>query len=1167
MDSPGGLQPVSCELWLPRGPDLGCEVLSVRGSEALSRPFEFEIEIWCDDSEAPLASALGADAELLLERGGLERAIFGVIAELEVQLATPQRSERDGVGARLKLVPAFGLLAHEVDTRFFSGQSPIEILATLLGTRLAAYERSVDVESQITGTYAARDYCVQFRESTFSFCHRIMEEEGIAYFFVPDHDAQRERMVLVDANERYAAAELLIPGPIAVERDRPDELDRESVQGLDLRHAVATNRVVARGYNYKLGNPNAEGEATVLGDARPVDRTRVHDGLQRQIIDDPVADPEALAFDGSAIEQQVPLARRLLESLRVDAALGHGRSNAIGFAAGSTFELEQALGGGARALLLTRVVHHVRRSEGADDSRGYDYSNEFDCIPGDHVFRPLRQTPKPRVHGVQTGIVVGKKPDEIHTDRLGRVQVVFPMHDRDLQASSCWIRVAQVWAGQGFGAMVIPRVGMEVVVSFVDGDPDCPLITGCVYNGTNLPPYELPRELSKSTFKTSSTPGGEDYSELRIEDAKGSEQLFVRAQRRMDLRVQGTMYETCTGGHEATVGSPHDGPEPFTAIDARTILGDTHHFLQQDLRQQVCGKTSLVWQETLEASRGRRMTWVETEHQLTAPKIIREASDTISHKANHVSLSGSDTVSLMGGAKLILESNNAIELRVGSSFISLHQGGIDIHGFMLRLNSGGGVGHAPDAPSVPEFDVQLPFEALPADDGRGRGGGGGGGGGGGRSRDRGSLPMEPHSAPPMTPAKLKKPEHSINPIDATGTWIRMEWQQTEIWCSEPATLAFVVEGVAVGAHQSGFILDARGGELVAGFGVLAAADRFELDVSVSDILPRTLPDASVEASRDLNAQLSNGLFTPTPATLRFLTELPTLQYSESNGRFSIRVRDHQVVIDHLIPFVRGMMGRIISLGELADEDADGLIGEKRDGTKDWRYCKPITVQGNPDRLAYWDGVGWRIVPVEFREYNVLGDKLSGIALWHDDGELKTQCGKLPWPDPVREWAPESIAKLSHQIGSWSNAINAYWSGKFDLHREQCRGYDPKCCRLPIRCEVSFIEVQARGEHSIVIGENHARANAGAWPMNAPDRTAIHEFGHHLGNPDEYFGASTVDMYVNGDGAILGIDKQSIMGDGSTARRRHFETIAKACAQLVERETGKAYTFTPVEAQP
>lgn len=1170
-DTIARMNPITCEMWLPRGPDLPCEVLRVKGCEKLSEPYKFEIEIWCDDPDAPLASLLGADAELLLERGGLERAFHGIIAELDVRLSAPGRGAREGVGARLQLVPAFALLEHEVETRFFTGQSVIEILSTLLGARLGAYERSVDLESRISGNYHARDYCVQFRESTFAFCSRLMAEEGIAYFFEPDHEAQRERMVLVDANEHYVPAELLVAGPIAIEPDRPEELDRESVQSLDMRHAIASNRVVTRGYNYKLGNPVTEGEAS-QSERRSVVRAQIREGLQRQIIDDPVGDPEASSFDGSALDQQVPLARRMLESLRSNTALGQGRANAIGFAAGTTVELEQALAGGTRQLLLTRVEHHVQRDTGSA-AHGCSYHADFEFIPSTQVFRPLRAADKPRVRGVQTGVVVGKKPDEVHTDRLGRVQVVFPLLERESSSTgsaqpSCWIRVAQVWAGQGYGAMVIPRVGMEVVVSFVDGDPDQPLITGCVYNATNMPPYPLPEELSRSTFKSSSTPGGEGHSELRIEDAEGSEQVFVRAQRRMDLRVSGTLFETATGGCEATVGTVQNTGE-YTAIDARTIRGDVHELVIQDHLSEIGGKTQHIHHETLEAIRGTQRTWVMNEHQLNAESIALESSDRISQKSDEVILSGSSLISMKAGERLVLESNNAIEMRVGQSFISLHQGGIDIQGGCLRLNSGGGVGSAKEADSLEALEIMRPFEALPADDGRGRGGGGGGGGGR-QSRSRGSYSFPAHSAPPMKPAKLEKPKHSITALDEVGRWVEMAWTQPDVFCSEDLALRFVLEGVPVGAHQSGFVTDAASGELIASFGVSASADRFDHPTKVCDLLPRKLPGGSREASRELNAQLSSGLSTPAPIKMRFITDLRSMLYEQGGARFTIRVRDQKLLISHLIPFVRGWMGGIVSLGDLVDENTGGRIGIEYDGRNDWRYGKHVTVDGNPDRFAYWDGKQWQNAPEAFGTTESFNEVLHGFAIWRDEqGNLEQdQKADFPWPDTdLQEWSEPAKAQLQRQLDAMSTAINDYWSNKFDLRRDQCQGYDPHCCRIPIECDVSFVEVPRRVDRSIIITENDIRANSDTWPLTMSSRTAIHEFGHHLGNPDEYSGAGSVNMYVNSDGAVLGIDDASIMGTGTIARRRHFDSIAEALAQLVEQELGVMFTFTPVEHLP
>lgn len=1164
-EAPTRLSPIACDLWLPRGPDIGCEVVRVFGRERLSEPYDFEIEIWCDDPDAPLDELLGADAELVLERSGLERTIYGIIAAVDVQLTAPGRSERDGVGARLELRPALALLEHEVQTRFFTGQSALEIVAAVLGERLGAYERSVDVESRIAASYPARDYCVQFRESNLAFCMRLLAEEGIAYVFEPDHEAQRERMVLVDASEHHAAVELLVPGPIAVERDRPEELDRESVQTLDLRHAIASTRVVTRGHNYKLSQVVDEGEAAT-SERRAVERTRILEGRRRQIIDDPVGDPEAQSFDGSALDQQAPLARRMLDALRGEAALGRGRSNAIGFAPGRTFELEHALAGGTRQLLLTRVDHHVQRDSGRA-AHACSYHNELHCIPQAQPFRP-KPSKKPRVQGVQTGIVIGKKPDEVHTDKLGRVQVAFPLLDppgAEPELPSCWIRVAQVWAGQGYGALVIPRVGMEVVVSFVDGDPDQPLITGCVYNATNPPPYELPKELSKSTFKSSSTPGGDDFSELRIEDAKGSEQVFVRAQRRMDLRVAGTMYETATGGHETTVGNL-SATEADPPLDIRSTLGEEHRYVLRHSMQRVVGDLSLACRNTLEYTEESRMTWVGTKYHITAPDVVTEASQAISQKANEVIISGSERISLCAGAHLILESNNAVELRVGESFVSIHHGGIDIKGPLIRINSGGGAGLALEASAAETFELAVPFEAIQADDGSSRKGSGGGGGT--RRRERHTWTLEPHKAPEMVQPQLKRPESALDSLDTTGTWIRIEWVHTELWCSEPSKLRVLVKDVPKGATQTGFILDAASGEPLSSFVVSASAPDFEVSATVTEAWAQTLPDGTVESSREITARLTNDLATLTTAKLRFLTSLPSMEVRESWTRFSLCMRHHAVVIPHTIAYVRGKMGRVISLGELADDDAEGLIGANLNGTKDWRYCKPMVVGNDPDRLAYWDGKAWRVVPEEFKEHNVLGDKLLGIWVCRGVlGVVMTQYGTLPWPDPIGDWAPESVAAFEQRKRDWSAAVSTTWSDKFALRRDQCASQDDRCCAYPIRVEVGFKEYPILTDHVVVIGENNARANSSAWSMYANNNTVSHEVGHHLGNPDEYPGAATVTPWVNGDGAVLGIDSNGLMGSGKQLRRRYFDTIARALAQLVEQELGKSFTFTPVEIRP
>ncbi|NJK31569.1 MAG: hypothetical protein HC927_03650 [Deltaproteobacteria bacterium] len=238
------LCPVAFELWLPSGPEIEWTVVSLRGKEAISTPYEFELELSCADEGVPWQELLGADCELLLDRNGMARSIYGIIEQVEVVAAADARSLPGELRLRLRVVPALKLLEQQVDTRFFEGLSVIEILREVLGRELGAYRRRVDVESRILGNYPARDYCVQFRESTLAFCSRIMEEEGIAYVFVPDPDSRCETLVLVDANARYEEAELLVPEIVGERHARvAAEARRVLAKYEELRDIIASHLV------------------------------------------------------------------------------------------------------------------------------------------------------------------------------------------------------------------------------------------------------------------------------------------------------------------------------------------------------------------------------------------------------------------------------------------------------------------------------------------------------------------------------------------------------------------------------------------------------------------------------------------------------------------------------------------------------------------------------------------------------------------------------------------------------------------------------------------------------------------------------------------------------------------------------------------------------------
>ena len=256
------------------------------------------------------------------------------------------------------------------------------------------------------------------------------------------------------------------------------------------------------------------------------------------------------------VEQGDQRVRVHIEQEECERVRFRGKSTCPGFAAGSNFELqEHDVEEWDAPYLLLSVQHFASIGDsfrsgdaGADE---LTYHNEFTAMSADLEFRPPRRTPKPLVHGSQTALVVGKEGEEIWTDKYGRIKVQFPWDRRGKrdQESSCWIRVAQLWAGKQWGAMFLPRVGQEVVVDFLDGDPDRPLVTGCVCNADNMPPYGLPGQQTKSGVKSLSSKDGEGFNELRFEDKKGEEQLFMHAERDLDVYVKENVHQF-TGGHQ-----------------------------------------------------------------------------------------------------------------------------------------------------------------------------------------------------------------------------------------------------------------------------------------------------------------------------------------------------------------------------------------------------------------------------------------------------------------------------------------------------------------------------------------------------------------------------------------------------------------------------------------
>jgi type VI secretion system secreted protein VgrG len=1135
------LQGLHIELWCPRGPDITWEVQSLRGHEALASPYAFELELACDDASTDAEAMLGADVELLLERNGSTRAIYGVVAQVEVEFAG---TTFDRLLARIRVVPAFALLEQEIDTRVHAEQTVVEILVERLGASLGAYGRELDV-TLLSGDYRKRDYCVQLRESTFAFCSRLMEDEGIAYMFVPESERQRERMVLVDANAAYTAAELLVPGPLPLAPHQGEELDRESIQRFDWRRRRTPNRVITRGYNLEQPRQFDEGEVEQPDRTFPGVREHYLHDEQRQII------------DASGLQQRAAEAERVLQRHLLDATQGSGVGNAHGFRAGGVIELADAPDGQTE-LLLVRVEHRANRQDGGADE--HTYANRFECVPRSLPFRPARRTPAARADGVQTGVVVGPPGEDIHTDALGRVKVRFhrDRHTTVDEHVSCWIRVAQAWTGNGYGGLVTPRVGMEVVVAFVDGNPDCPLVIGCVYNGELERPHELPTHASRTGIKTASL-DGKGFHELRLDDAAGHEQLFVHAQRRMDVRVAGTSFQTATGNLEHTVG--HGFPDNPKGDYNLTIHADLNELVRGDAYHEAHGDIHRMAHQVAVRERQHLMNVTELL-QLNAGKLVLETGETISLTAADVVVAGSQDVTLKAGSKLVLDSNNAVELKVGDSFITIAADGIDIKAPKIRLNSGGFVGPTGEPEKLVPFEIAHPLKALAADDGREHAGGHAGQAG--HTRERVRWTVDPIHAPPMTPPKLPKQARDEFAADGGRAPVRITWLEQETWCSQPTPLWGSFAGEGGGTISIAQIRRAADGAIIHAEQIgVGTANSFTSQLRVRDVLPRTTGDGRGESHVALLATVE-GVTTPGPLHLRFLTDLPSLRWTKRWGRFDVRLEDHTVVIGGSIPYTLGWMHYIIALDDTVPEDTGGLLGHKHYGRDCWRHCKKLRKGGGKGGLVYWDGGAWKPVPNTWSDD--LGTKLYGQAVWREHGQVKQQFAGLAWPDEVPEWSRGALQDKQGVLALIKEMIEYQWTGTFDLKREQCQGSDPRCCRHSIRCEVSFVEVD-RHANGIILTENDGRANASAWPLEMDDITAAHEFGHHLGNPDEYPGARSVDPTVNGDGATAGIDPDGLMGSGGDLRRRYYKYVCEALAQLVVQHTGQAFTFVALPELP
>ena len=627
--------------------------------EAVSEPYTLHLDLLSTDSAIDPASVLRkpVSVTVALEAGG-KRYFHGVVRRF-VQLG------RAGglVSYRAEVVPWLWFLSLTSNCRIFQQKTVPDIVKAVL-TDMGV----TDVKVSLTGKYTPREYCVQYRESDLAFVSRLMEEEGIFYFF--DHEAGKHTLVLADASSAVTAGAV---GKLRMAATGDENLRGDYITSLEVNSEVVSGKVTLVDYNDTLPKRL---ESSVAGGAKGTELYRRFD------------------YPGkfAVVDEGDRLARLRLEESESLSFVVSGSTNYRGLRSGQKVDVVEHYRRDVNQPYQVLSATHTG-SEGSYRSRegeeAFAFATSFKAIPHAIPFRPAPVTPKSIVHGTQTALVVGPAGEEIYVDKYGRVKVQFfwDQTGKKDEKSSCWVRVSSAWAGKTWGAIHTPRIGQEVVVDFLEGDPDRPIIVGRVYNAEQMPPFELPANSTQSGMRSRSAKGGApaNFNEFRIEDKKGSEQVFLHAEKNSDIEVEKD--ETHWVGndrkktidHDEVAHVKHDRTETVDNNETVTIHG---------LRAVTVDKD-----ETVTVTTGNRSVVIKAGNDAKKVTVGNLATDVsmgnVSLKvgAGNVSTDVSmGNVALKAGVgKITYEALQGIEFKVGQNSIKVDQKGITIKGMMVSI--------------------------------------------------------------------------------------------------------------------------------------------------------------------------------------------------------------------------------------------------------------------------------------------------------------------------------------------------------------------------------------------------------------------------------------------------------------------------------------------------
>jgi type VI secretion system secreted protein VgrG len=706
-----GVSPITqAKRFLSVDTPLGKDALLIErcaGSESVSGLFSFQLDLLLDRQQGKTQS-LAADSLIAkkitigmeLEDG--QRCFNGIVK----RLTQGHRDERF-VYYTAEVVPWLWLLTLKTDCRIFQNLSTPEIVKKVFDELKQDCSELVAYRDETRASYVKWDYCVQYRETSFNFISRLLEQDGIFYYF--EHASDKHTLVLADtpnAFQRCAGQPAARFQPEGGYAERQD-----TIATFHKQQELRPGKFKVRDHHFEMPSKTLEKAETSSIRLGGNDKLEIYDypGEYAQRFNKP---EQRLAQVEPTGEQAV---RIRMEEEEVAYETYRATSSCRGFSAGSHFELTNHHEMNGKYVLLSLQHTMVQNPHYVSDAAiSTPYQNSFVAIPYGVHFRPPRVSPKPVVQGPQTAVVTVMQGEESWLDKYGRVRVQFHW-DREGKNdgnSTCWLRVTQPWAGNTWGAHFWPRVGQEVIVDFLEGDPDQPIITGCVYNAAQMPPYPLPQYYTRSGIKTRSSKqgGSANYNEIRLEDKKGSEQIFINAEKDMDLRVENDSREF--------VGN--DSHQIVKGGRTELVEKDKHTHLKADYYEQVDAnvfrQVGSDEKQLIKGNQSHKVNgWVrEKVGQDMSLDVGTSYDQKVGQKC---AVEAGQEIHLKGGMKVIIEGGMQVSIKGPGGFVDIGPAGVTIQGIMVKINSGGaagsGSGCSPKAPEEPK----APKDPDIADDG------------------------------------------------------------------------------------------------------------------------------------------------------------------------------------------------------------------------------------------------------------------------------------------------------------------------------------------------------------------------------------------------------------------------------------------------------------------